>query len=502
MGGADAGSISRHRLSETPGAVYTATILEPSYHYMVEKHFGQLLEANEAWIVMLTEQDIVARDKADAVLAGLARMRDQGAESFAEFNPAYEYFYSHLEQRLTELAGADAAGEINIARTRPEPLTRMALRVRILAVADALHDLLTLLLDLAEAEVDTVMPQWTHMQPAQPSTLGHYLAGMADAVLRDMVRLQAAYATTNECTLGCGALAGTSYPIDRERVASLLGFDGVRENSIDCVASGDHLTETGAALSGLAINLSRLCEDCYLWCTHEFGFAEVGDAFAGSSSMMPQKKNAYPFEYVRARAARAVADAAGAYLVLHNTDFGDIKDVEEEMVPPVLRMLDEMVSSLRLLTGTIASMTFHRERMAERAAAGFSTATELAAVIHRRTELDFRSAHRVVGSLVRLAVERSIEPEQVDAALVDEAARESVGRDLGLGDSDIADGLDPRRFVAAHTSYGGAAPESVRANLERARSRLAESQQWLQKRRDQLAAARSDLDAAIAERSG
>lgn len=172
------------------------------------------------------------------------------------------------------------------------------------------------------------------------------------------------------------------------------------------------------------------------------------------------------------------------------------------MVPPVLRMLDEMVSSLRLLTGTIASMTFDRERMAERAAAGFSTATELAAVIHRRTELDFRSAHRVVGSLVRLAVERSIEPEQVDAALVDEAARESVGRDLGLGDSDIADGLDPRRFVAAHTSYGGAAPESVRANLERARGRLAESQQWQQKRRDQLAAARSDLDAAIAALSG
>ncbi len=491
-------SISRHRLAEAPGEIYTNTILEPSYQFMLAHYFTELLDANRAWITMLCEQGVVEPDKGAAVIEGLRRMADEGSASFAEFNPDYEYFYSHLEQRLTDYVGAEAAGEINIARTRPEPLTRMAVRTRILQVSESLQELCALLLQLAEAEVETVMPQWTHMQPAQPSTLGHYLVGMADAIVRDARRLEAAYATTNECTLGCGALAGTSYPIDRDRVARLLGFDAVRENSIDSVASGDHLTETASALAGLATNLSRLCEDFYLWCTAEFGFAEVGDSFAGSSSMMPQKKNAYPFEYVRARAARAVADASAAHMVLHNTNFGDIKDVEEEIVPPVMRMLTEMLSSLELLTGTIASMSFHRGRMAERAAAGFSTATELAAVIHWRTDLDFRSAHRVVGSLVRIAVDRGVAPGEVTAELVEEAAHESVGRDLRLADQDVRDGLDAHNFVAAHTSYGGAAPEPVRANVGRAQQRLDASRQWLQRRWKQADDAAKDLTEASA----
>lgn len=464
------GSISRHRLSAAPGEVYTRTILEPSYHFMLEHYFDGLLDANEAWISMLAEEGVVQPEPAAKVARGLAQMREEGVERFAEFNPRYEYFYSHLEQRLTELAGPEAAGDINIARTRPEPLTRLAVRDRILEVGDHILHLVDTLENLAEAEIETVMPQWTHLQPAQPSTVGHYLAGMSDALLRDLTRLEAAYATTNYSTLGCGALAGTSYPINRQRVADLLGFDGVRENSIDSVGSGDYSTEAASAVAGLCINLSRLSMDLYLWCSEEFGFAEVGDDYAGSSSMMPQKKNAYPFEYVRARAARAVSDMSGTYMVLHNTTFGDIKDVEEEMVPPTLRLLDETAVSLELLTGTISSLQFHRERMASAAAAGFSTATELAAVIHRNTDLDFRSAHRVVGTLVRLAVDRGIRPEAVDAELLTEAAQDALGQPLGLTDEQVRTALDARSFVAAHTVAGGAAPSSVARNISRGRA--------------------------------
>ena len=482
----DTGSISRHRLSEAPGETYTRTILEPSYQFMRENYFEGLLDANEAWIVMLTECGIVDRAAAARVAEGLAVMRREGDERFAAFDPRYEYFYSHLEHRLTELVGAEIAGDINIARTRPEPLTRLAIRARTAVVAERLLDLVDTLLRIAESEKETVMPQWTHLQPAQPSTVGHYLVGMADALLRDAGRLQAAYGTTNHSTLGCGALAGTSYPIDRARGAGLLGFDGVRENSIDAVGSGDYATETAAALSGVGIDLSRLSMDLYLWCTVEFGFAEIGDSYAGSSSMMPQKKNAYPFEYVRARAARAVSDMSGVFMVLHNTTFGDTKDVEEEMVPPVVRLLDETAVSLELLAGSIDSMRFHRERMAEAAAAGFSTATELAAVIHRTTDLDFRSAHQVVGTLVRLAVERDIAPEQVDAALVDEAAELALGRRLGMSDEDVHRSLDARSFVAAHRSDGGAAPEMVSANVSHARERASAVRAWRDAARAQV----------------
>lgn len=479
----DSGSISRHRLSEAPGETYTRTILEPSYQFMREHYLEGLLDTNEAWIVMLAEQDIVPREVAAKVTEGLSVMRREGQEPFLKFDPRYEYFYSHVEQRLTELVGPAAAGDINIARTRPEPLTRLAMRARTAVVADRLLDLIDVLLRIAEAEKDTVMPQWTHLQPAQPSTVGHYLVAMADALLRDAGRLQAAYATTNRSTLGCGALAGTSYPIDRDRVAELLGFDGIRENTIDAVGSGDFATETAGALGGVGVNLSRLSTDLYLWCTVEFGFAEIGDSYAGSSSMMPQKKNAYPFEYVRARGARAVSDMSGVFMVLHNTTYGDIKDVEEEMVPPVLRMLDETAVSLELLAGSIESLQFHRERMAAAAAAGFSTATELAAVIHRTTDLDFRSAHQVVGTLVRLAEERGIAPDAVGAELVDEAAELAVGRRLGMTDDAVRRSLDARSFVAAHQVEGAAAPDMVAVNVSHARERAAAVRRWLEERR-------------------
>lgn len=482
----DEQSISRHRLSAAPSDVYTRTILEPSFRFMLEHYFDGLLDTNEAWITMLAEQGIVEKSAADKVTQALSQMRTEGAGRFAEFQSKHEYFYSHLEHRLTELAGAEAAGDINIARTRPEPLTRLALRGRILRVAERQLALVDRLEDIAEAEVETVMPQWTHLQPAQPSTVGHYLAGMCDALLRDLNRLESAYATTNQSTLGCGALAGTSYPVDRQRAADLLGFDGVRENSIDSVGSGDFATESASAVAGLSVNLSRLSTDLYLWCSMEFGFAEVGDSYAGSSSMMPQKKNAYPFEYVRARAARSVSDMSAVYMVLHNTTFGDIKDVEEEMVPPVIRGLEEVAVSLELLEGTIASMTFHRERMGRAAAAGFSTATELAAVIHRSTDLDFRSAHKVVGTLVRLAVERDVSPEEVGVALVEEAAQAAVGHALGLTDAQVSAGLDASSFVAAHTIGGGAAPSSVRQNITHGRENARAGWAWVDRRHEQI----------------
>jgi argininosuccinate lyase len=486
-------SISRHRLSAPPGEVYTRTVLEPSFRFMLDHYFDALLETNRAWALMLGDSGIVRSEHVASILEALDRMSSEGLAAFETFNPAHEYFYSHLENRLSQLAGPDAAGQINVARTRPEPLTRMALRTRILEVSRALGQLVGTLLDMAEAEADTVMPQWTHMQPAQPSTLGHYLLGVVDALDRDASRLESAYHTTNACTLGCGALAGTSYPIDRQLVADLLGFDEVRVNTIDCVASGDYALETTAALANLATTLSRLCEDMYLWHTDEFKLVEIGDAFAGSSSMMPQKKNAYPFEYVRARAAHAVGDMVAAFGALHNTNFGDIKDVEEEMVPPTLRSCAEVANSLELLTGTLESVTVDRERMADRAGAGFSTATELAAVLHRETDLDFRTAHRVVGRLVGLATERGIRPQDVDVELLEEAAAEVIGRASGLTSGQLHRALDPAAFVAVHTVLGGPAPQSVRDALTGARARAARRREWHDETTARLEAASVEL---------
>jgi argininosuccinate lyase len=339
------------------------------------------------------------------------------------------------------------------------------------------------------------MPQWTHFQHAQLSTLGHYFVGIVDALDRDSTRLLAAYTVTNQCTLGCGALAGTSYPVDRELVADLLGFDGVRQNTIDAVAGGDYLLDATAAVANLMVTLSRLCQDLYAWSTEEFGFLTVADEFAGSSSMMPQKRNAYPYEYVRARAAHAIGDATAAFGTLHNTNYQDIKDVEEEMVPPAFRTLHEAIRSLRLLGGTVSTMRVHRERMLERAGAGFAAATELAAVIPRRTPHSARTAHRIVGRMVLLASRAGRSGRQVDLELVNEAARDVLGHELdGLDEDAVRRAIDPREFVEAHDVPGGPARERVCEAIAAADARIASVSAATRAHRTRIEDARRVLD--------
>lgn len=490
--------ISRERLEAPPGAVYTDTILRPGYEFMLEHYFYPLVETNKAWAVMLVGKGIVGGESGAGLLRAVLDLEAAGPEAMGEFDPRYEYFYSHMEHYLIEHAGEVVAGEINIGRTRPEPLARMVVRERLLGTLEELGRLRSTLLDVAEREVEMVMPQWTHQQHAQLSTVGHYFVGMVRALERDAARLRAAYGTTNLSTLGCGALAGTSYPVDRQLVAELLGFDGFQENTIDCVSSSDFTLESSAALANMMTTLSRLCQDLYTWSTEEFGLAEISDEFAGSSSMMPQKKNAYPFEYVRARAGHAIGEMAAAFGTLHNTNFQDIKDVEEEVVYPTFRSFDETSRSLKLLDGVISSMTFRRENMLRKAAEGFGACTELAARIHRDTDLSYRTAHRVVGNLVLRAFKRGKLATEIDASMVDESAAEVVGHALDLDDEAVRDALDPTAFVAAHDVPGGPAPDVVRGAVQGARAVLEEDVRFVEESRAALERAGRDLD----ERAG
>ena len=490
--------ISRERLEDSPGEVYTETVLEPSFRFMVEHYFDHLVEANQAWVVMLESRHIVDRGSAARLLDALGQLATDGRAALATFNPAYEYFYSHIEQYLTERVGEEVAGDINIGRTRPEPLTRMALRPRLIALMDELLAFQRVLLAVAGRERGTVLAHWTHMQTAQVSTVGHHLVGLVDALSRDLRRLLAAYATVNECTLGCGALAGTSYDIDRELVADLLGFDRVRVNTNDCVGAGDHVLETTAAVAAMMVTLSRICQDFYLWHTEEFGYVEIADSFAGSSSMMPQKKNAYPFEYGRARAAHSIGDMTAAFSTLHNTNYQDIKDVEEEMVPPALRALDEARQTLRLLAGTIDTMQFKREVMRRRAEESFALSTELAAAVHRGTDLSMRTAHRVVGNLVLRAVKNGHTARDMTSAHLDDAALDVLGRPLGLPESTVRAALDPDAFVRAHDVPGGPSPRRLAEALGSANERCAADAEAVRLLRKGLDDAADRLRGAVA----
>jgi argininosuccinate lyase len=257
------------------------------------------------------------------------------------------------------------------------------------------------------------------------------------------------------------------------------------------------MLETSAALANMMVTLSRLCQDLYTWHTEEFDFVVVSDEYAGSSSMMPQKKNPYPFEYVRARAAHATGDMASVFGTLHNTNFQDIKDVEEETVYPVIRLFGETTRSLRLLGGTIFSMEFKRDNMLRRAAGGFASCTELAAKIHRQTGLSYRTTHRIVGNLVLRAYKQGKHATDVDAALVNEAAREVTGHDLSIDDTTVRAALDPRMFVEAHDVPGGPAPPAMAQAIKKARTRLEEHAQRVRQLRENLRRASNELTARV-----
>lgn len=492
-------SISRERLEAPPGEVYVDTIEKPVYEFKREHYFYPLIETNQAWTVMLVETDLVSEEEGAQILEVLHDLEAEGPESLGEYNPEYEYFYSHMERRLIEQVGEDTAGNINIGRTRPEPLARMVTRDNLLTVLEQVHDLRSTLLDIAQREAETIMPQWTHYQHAQVSTVGHYLLAIVDTLERDNARLQQAYETVNECTLGCGALAGASYPLDRQLVADLLGFDGYKENTIDCVSGGDHHMEPAAVMANMMTTLSRFCEDMYTWHTWEINFVEIGDEYAGSSSMMPQKKNPYPFEYVRSRAAHATAKSASVNGTLHNTNFQDIKDVEEDAVYPLFESFEEVKRSLKLLNGTVASADFKADHMLERAAEGFASCTELAATIHRETDFSYRTAHRIVGDMVLRALNQGLDATEVGAELVNESAREIVGHALDIDDAFVQGALDPEAFVEAHDIDGGPAPREVRRMIQDRRANLDEDRAAVNRRREALRNASETLSERVDE---
>jgi argininosuccinate lyase len=494
--------ISRERLEGHPGEIYTRTILKPSYEFMLEHYFDALIETNKAWAIMLAEQEIIDAATAKGLLEAILALEKEGRAGMGEFDPQVEYFYSTMERYLIGHAGENIAGEINIGRTRPEPLARMVMRERLMDVSDGLLGLRARLLALAETHKTTVMPLGTHMQHAQVVTLGHYLMGMVNAFERDFERLMAAWRRSNHCTLGCGALAGSSYPIERQRVAALLGFEGIIENTNDCVGTGDYMLEAAAALANMMITASRLCQDLYTWHTQEFSYISIGDEYSGSSSMMPQKKNPYPFEYARTLAAHTVGEMTSAFATLHNVNFQDTKDVEEGLAPPLFRSLHETRKTLELLDGVLSTLEVDADAMMEQAARHFATCTELAAVIHRGSDLSFRTAHRVVGNLVLRAMKQGRDATEVDAALVNESAREIIGRELELDDETVRNALHPETFVKAHRVEGGPAPEPMDAAISASTRRLDEDRTALASLRTQLEEANEQLGARVAEIGG
>src|ERR1700722_8824651 len=318
-----------------PATVYADTVLSANFQDAQRHFLKPLIEIHYAHTLMLARQGIIPEATARRCIQGLDKL-DLAELSTTPYDGRSEDLFFFVEGELERLCGKAIAGSMHTARSRNDiDITqyRMCLRAKILDIVAHLSAAREVLIRLACRHSETLMPAYTHTQPAQPITLGHYLLAVIELMERDERRLQAAYVTVNRCPLGACAISTTGFPIDREYTANLLGFEGLQLNSYGAIAATDYVTETAGAISTAMLNLGRVAQDCLLWCTAEFGYLRLSDAWVQISSIMPQKRNPVPLEHVRILASKALGQAQGVFTALHNTPFGDINDAEDTLQP-------------------------------------------------------------------------------------------------------------------------------------------------------------------------
>lgn len=472
-----------------PNPIYAREILEVGFREAQRLLFPHMQASNEAHILMLVEQGILSQEDGAALFRAFATVEADGPACF-RYDPGVEDLFFAVEKRVIELTGVDTGGNLQIARSRNDlaaGMNRLFIRERSLRVQRALTAFRATLLDIAAAHTRSIMPGITHTQPAQPTTLAHYLLGVLGPLERDSERLREGWARLNRSPLGVAAFTTTSFPIDRETTAHLLGFDGLVVNGYDAVGTGDHMMEATQSLVTLVSGLSRFVYDLLVWTRREVGILRIADEFIQISSIMPQKRNPVVLEHVRARIGYVYGDAATVGTMVHSAAFGDTNDVEDQIFLPIARAFDATISVLDLLGAALKTATFDVGLLAQRAGEGNTTATAVADGLVRDFGLSFRSAHHVLARLVS-------EGGDITSARLSTTASEIAGRPIVIDTQWAERMLDPWAFVDARDLPGGPAPSETARAIATARASLAADQTWI----DQTAA---KLDTAAAERA-
>jgi argininosuccinate lyase len=420
----------------------------------------QDLAGSRAHCAMLTKVGVISSEDGAKILEGLDLIEQEMACGAFPFRDEYEDIHMNVEARLKELIG-EPADRLHTARSRNDQVAldfRLWVRDACDRTAAQLHALQRALLAKAEAHADTLMPGFTHLQPAQPVTFGHHLMAYVEMFGRDASRFTDARARMNESPLGAAALAGSPFPIDRNMTAKTLGFDRPTANSLDSVSARDFALEALAAASICATHLSRIAEEIVIWVTPQFGFITLSDAFTTGSSIMPQKRNPDAAELVRAKVGRILGSLVSLMTVMKGLPLAYSKDMQEDK-QPVFEAFDSLSLALAAMAGMVADMEPNKARMAAAAGAGFSTATDLADWLVRTLGLPFRKAHHITGAAVKRA-------EVLGVDLPSLPLSELQALEPGIT-GDVYAVLAPAASAASRTSYGGTAPAEVRAQIKR-----------------------------------
>ena len=430
-----------------------------------QRFFAQDIRASKAHAEMLGAQNIITPEDAKSICEGLDQVYGEIETGTFTFKRSLEDIHMNVEARLKEIIG-EPGGRLHTGRSRNDQVAndfKLWVRDAIDQMDVAMQAMQEALIDQAEAHSDSAMPGFTHMQIAQPVTLGHHLLAYVEMLGRDRSRLIDGRKRMNECVLGAAALAGTSFPIDRHMTAKALGFDRPSANSLDSVADRDYVLEYLSTLSITSVHLSRLAEEYVLWCSVQFGYARLGDSFSTGSSIMPQKRNPDAAELIRAKSGRVIGSLNALLIVMKGLPMTYGKDMQEDK-EPIFDAHDTVMLSLAAMTGMLSDTTFNKERMAADAGKGFSTATDLADWLVRVLGMPFRDAHHVTGAVVKMAEDKGLGLDDLtldDLQSIEPRIMNAVFEILSVDNS-----------LKSRISVGGTAPSNVVSACAEARKRF------------------------------
>lgn len=471
----------------------------------IERSFGPslplLTQINQAHVVMLHDTGLLERETASRLLAVIDELAVAGAVAFT-LDGSLEDVYFNYEAQVIRRLGQDIGGRLHTARSRNDlqsTLDRMRAREVALALIDGTLTLRQSLIKQAARYADCVMPGYTHLQHAQPITYGFYLSGVERGVQRDFERLLGALLRLNQCPLGAGAMAGTTFPINRHAVSTLLGFSAPVAHALDAVASKDPLLELLGAALFVATTFGRLAQDLYLMSTFEFSTLTLPDSLAITSSIMPQKKNQAVLEFLKGRQSHILGALVTGFASFRAAPYSHALDSNADSLHWLWQAVDELVDTIPVVDQVINEAIPDRERMAELAGANFSTATDLADFLVQEKGISFKEAHHITGRVVRLAIDAGLGVADIPPELVSRAALEATGRSLSLSQAEIMAALDPRAAVERRKSGGGPSGHDMKSLLELSELQLAADREVHRRIRLSIDQASFRLRARVAE---
>lgn len=458
-----------------------------------KKLLEPVIKINKAHVAMLIEQKILEQKNGVKLLQALTEIDPR-----MKLKPSLEDVHLAVEEEVNKKVGLEIGGNLHIAKSRNDQVAtaiRMELRTSLLELMNLVVKLQDELTSLAEKHIETLVAAYTHLHPAQPITFAHYLLSQLDMLERDLKRLEETYPRVNLCSMGAGAIATTSFPINRDRTAILLGFDKVLENSIDAVGSRDFILETLANLTLVAVDLSRMAEDFIIWSSPDFKIIELPESFAFTSSIMPQKKNPDVLEVVRARMSSILGNFLTSATTMKALPSGYNLDFQE-ITPKLWESLETVATSLNILAELIKDLKVSKD-VFSKPVLKFSTTTEMANLLVKKYSIPFRTSHKIVGALVKTLIDKKLSISDTTPELLQKIAKNSANLNLQVKEADIQASIDPAKFVESHKVKGGPSPLEVKRMIKNRKQLIAKSKMNLKAKKGKLDEADSQLESVV-----